>query len=43
MKLLVFLAVFATVAGCAARPSIGVTISNTPETIESCGRKIGGC
>jgi hypothetical protein len=30
-------------AGCAQRPSVGVTISNTPESIESCGRKIGGC
>jgi hypothetical protein len=30
-------------AGCAERPQVGVTISNTPESIESCGKKIGGC
>ena len=30
-------------AGCANRPFIGVTISNSPESIESCGRKVGGC
>ena len=28
---------------CAERPRIGITISNTPESIESCGKKIGGC
>jgi hypothetical protein len=26
-------------AGC----SVGITVSNAPESIESCGRKIGGC
>jgi hypothetical protein len=31
------------VLGCAERPRIGITISNTPESIESCGKKIGGC
>jgi hypothetical protein len=30
-------------AGCAERPQVGITISNTPEPIESCGKKIGGC
>jgi hypothetical protein len=30
-------------AGCANRPFVGVTISNSPESIESCGRKTGGC
>jgi hypothetical protein len=29
--------------GCAEKPFIGITISNTPESIESCGKKIGGC
>jgi hypothetical protein len=23
--------------------SVGITISNTPESIESCGKKIGSC
>jgi hypothetical protein len=31
------------VAACAERPSVGITISNTPESIESCGKKIGSC
>jgi hypothetical protein len=30
-------------SGCAQRPLVGITISNTPESIESCGKKIGGC
>jgi hypothetical protein len=30
-------------AACAERPTVGITISNTPESIESCGKKIGGC
>jgi hypothetical protein len=30
-------------SGCAQRPFIGITISNSPESIESCGRKTGGC
>jgi hypothetical protein len=29
--------------GCAERPSVGITISNSPEPIESCGKKIGPC
>ena len=29
--------------GCTNRPFIGITISNSPESIESCGKKIGGC
>jgi len=28
---------------CSERPTVGVTISNTPEPIESCGKKIGPC
>jgi hypothetical protein len=38
---LVLLAFLCT--GCAQRPVVGITISNTPESIESCGKKIGGC
>jgi hypothetical protein len=30
-------------SACAERPRIGITISNTPESIESCGAKIGRC
>jgi hypothetical protein len=37
------LLIWLCVVGCAERPSIGVTISNTPESIESCGSKIGRC
>lgn len=33
----------AVLCGCAERPSVGITISNTPEPIESCGRKVGPC
>jgi hypothetical protein len=29
--------------GCAQRPFVGITISNSPESIESCGKKMGGC
>ena len=29
--------------GCAEPPQVGVTISNTPGPIESCGKKIGPC
>jgi hypothetical protein len=29
--------------GCAEPPHVGVTISNTPESIESCGPRAGGC
>jgi hypothetical protein len=42
MKLL-FVALCLWSAGCAERPQVGITISNTPESIESCGKKIGGC
>jgi hypothetical protein len=35
--------VFLCLAACAERPFVGITISNTPESIESCGKKIGGC
>jgi hypothetical protein len=30
-------------AGCGPRPTVGITISNTPESIEHCGPRIGGC
>jgi len=28
---------------CAERPHAGVTISNTPDSIESCGARSGAC
>jgi hypothetical protein len=31
------------ISGCAQRPFVGITISNTPESIESCGPRAGGC
>jgi len=37
------LLLIAILCGCAERPSVGITISNTPESIESCGKKIGPC
>jgi hypothetical protein len=40
---LLFFVVLVALSGCAERPTVGVTISNTPEPIESCGKKIGGC
>jgi hypothetical protein len=43
MKVFIVVAVFMLLAACAERPRVGVTISNTPESIESCGKKIGGC
>jgi hypothetical protein len=42
MRSLLILVVL-TLSACAERPTVGVTISNTPESIESCGKKIGGC
>jgi len=30
-------------AACAERPHVGITISNTPEPIESCGPRPGAC
>jgi len=42
MRFLLLAAAF-WVAGCAERPRVGITISNTPEPIENCGKKIGGC
>jgi hypothetical protein len=42
MRFLFVLAILSLTA-CAERPTVGVTISNTPESIESCGKKIGGC
>ena len=39
MRRLVVLLFMLVIAGCA----VGVRVSNTPESIESCGRKIGGC
>jgi hypothetical protein len=35
--------VLLSLSACAERPSVGVTISNSPEPIESCGAKIGRC
>ncbi|HEY1289815.1 MAG TPA: hypothetical protein VGF58_15925 [Burkholderiales bacterium] len=40
-SLLVFILV--ALSACSERPTVGVTISNTPEPIESCGKKIGPC
>jgi hypothetical protein len=37
------LLLLAVLCGCAERPAVGITISNTPEPIESCGKKIGPC
>ena len=42
MRLLLILSVL-WLSGCAEPPHVGVTISNTPESIESCGKKIGPC
>jgi hypothetical protein len=42
MKILL-LGLVLLLAACAERPTVGVTISNTPESIESCGAKIGRC
>jgi hypothetical protein len=39
----VLLVLLALLCACAERPSVGITISNTPESIESCGKKIGPC
>jgi hypothetical protein len=43
IRLLAALAVCLLIAGCSERPRVDITISNTPESIESCGKKIGGC
>ena len=40
---LFFILLLVALGACAERPTVGVTISNTPESIESCGKKIGGC
>jgi hypothetical protein len=29
--------------GCAEPPHVGVTVSNTPDSIESCGPRSGAC
>jgi len=42
-RVAITLAVLLSLSGCANRPSVGITISNSPETVESCGKKIGGC
>jgi type IV pilus biogenesis protein CpaD/CtpE len=36
-------AVVLLLTACAEKPFVGITIPNTPESIESCGKKIGGC
>jgi hypothetical protein len=42
-SLLLTLGVCMLLAGCAQRPFLGVTISNSPESIESCGARAKGC
>jgi uncharacterized lipoprotein YmbA len=42
MRLLLVLSAL-WLTGCAEPPHVGVTISNSPEPIESCGSKIGRC
>jgi len=42
MRLLLVLSAL-WLTGCAEPPQVGVTISNTPESIESCGARSGGC
>jgi hypothetical protein len=42
MKIVLILLLL-SIAGCAQRPFVGITISNTPESIESCGPRPGGC
>jgi hypothetical protein len=32
-----------SIAACGPRPRVDIMITNTPETIESCGKQIGGC
>ena len=39
----VVLCLMAIVAACAEPPHVGVTISNTPDSIESCGARTGAC
>ncbi len=41
MRLLLLL--IAVLCGCAERPAVGITISNTPDSIESCDPRVGGC
>ena len=40
---IVLLGLLWLIAACAEPPQVGITISNTPESIENCGKKIGGC
>jgi hypothetical protein len=42
MRLLLVLSAL-WLTGCAEPPQVGVTISNTPESIESCGARSGAC
>jgi hypothetical protein len=37
------IALLLCLTGCAEPPHVGVTISNTPDSIENCGSKIGRC
>jgi hypothetical protein len=39
----VMLCLMVILTACAEPPHVGVTISNTPESIESCGPRAGGC
>jgi hypothetical protein len=43
MRVLALSAVLLLLTACAESPRVGITLSNTPESIESCGKKIGGC
>jgi hypothetical protein len=43
MKTLLLVLCLSLAAGCAQRPFFGITISNSPESIESCGPRPGGC
>ena len=42
MKALV-LGIAMILTACAEPPHVGFTISNTPDSIESCGPRSGGC
>jgi len=42
MRLLLVLSVL-WLSACAEPPHVGITISNTPDSIESCGVRSGAC
>jgi hypothetical protein len=37
------IALLVSLTACAEPPHVGVTVSNTPDSIESCGPRAGGC